>query len=183
MTFGLLRGNIMKELIKSVSIKEHDSIKQELLEVLARQNSSPYWINDGWYVHNTDWLVDAGKPREYCKFLYPILAPYIHKMLIESYGPDYENTTFKMINCHFNQYHKGEYHNWHRHPNSSWHFIYYVELPKDSPPTEIRIPLTQEIVSPDVKEGDMLMAPSLFFHRSKPNASVERKTAIVFNFS
>jgi len=164
-------------------IKEHYEIKDQLLEIIERQNTTPTKF-EREQVSRTDWHVDRAQIREYFKFIFPIVYPYMHQLMEDAFNKDekiYDIDHIKISSYRMNRYEKSDYHGWHRHPNSSWHFIYYVELPEGAPGTEIQIPFTNERVRPDVKEGDLLMSPSCFLHRGPPNDSKGRKTIIVMN--
>jgi hypothetical protein len=60
--------------------------------------------------------------------------------------------------------------------------VYYLELPTDGPKTVFKNPFnSEEIIYPDVKEGDILTFPSILEHCSPSNNSTHRKTIISFN--
>jgi hypothetical protein len=79
------------------------------------------------------------------------------------------------------QYYKKDTHDWHNH-NCSWSAVYYVELSKDSPRTQLIEPYSSNIITPNVNEGDILIMPGNVEHCSPPNQSDNRKTIISFNF-
>jgi hypothetical protein len=133
----------------------------------------------------TDWFANSGAPRKYFDYIAPILLPYFKELFDSAFNINenrYDLNSIKLDNYRFNQYYTGEYMGWHRHPGTSWHAIYYVELANDSPGTELLVPFTGEVIRPPVREGDLMLNPSAYLHRSPANGSSERKTIIVFNF-
>ena len=79
----------------------------------------------------------------------------------------------------YQQYKKGDYHGWHRHPNNTFSNVYYVSLPKNSASTSFRYSGKEFEIN--VKEGQILTFPSYLEHCSKPNPSDQIKTVISFN--
>ena len=81
----------------------------------------------------------------------------------------------------FQQYLEDGYHGWHIH-TGHYTGVYYLELDKTSPVTELRDPYTKRIKRMNVKEGDMIVFPSYIYHRAPLNKSVKQKTIISWNF-
>tara|TARA_B100001250_G_C19764520_1_gene774075 strand:- start:346 stop:1074 length:729 start_codon:yes stop_codon:yes gene_type:complete len=79
----------------------------------------------------------------------------------------------------FHQMDKGDYDNWHNHFACQWIGIYYIDLPEGEQ-TEL-MDFEGNVFQPDVKEGDLLIFPSGYVHRSPPCNN--RKTIVAFNFS
>lgn len=153
---------------------KHLEIKDRLLELLAKEKSSSF--ED---ISNTDWHVNINHERNYWQFLYPLIIPTLFDF--------YENNLFfstevsRVCNVWFQQYKKGDFHDWHSHNGCAYSNVYYVELGDGCPSTEFLTPITKEIVVPNVSEGDILIFPSAFAHRSPPNNSSNQKTIISFN--
>ena len=59
--------------------------------------------------------------------------------------------------------------------------MYYLDLPEDSPKTEWVNPLTRQVHTFDVKEGDIITFPSWVIHKAPKNESQEMKTIISWN--
>jgi hypothetical protein len=81
----------------------------------------------------------------------------------------------------FHQMYEGDYDNWHNHFACQWIGIYYVDLPKGEE-TEL-MDFDGNIFVPEVKEGELLIFPSGYLHRSPPKKVKQEKTIIAFNFS
>ena len=58
-----------------------------------------------------------------------------------------------------------------------------MEFGKNSPKTQIVEPLSLRIIDVDVKQGDVIIFPSMFIHRAPPSQTKKRKTIISFNFN
>ena len=74
-------------------------------------------------------------------------------------------------NMWFHEYHQGDSFEWHTHKGSHYTCVYFIELP-DGAGTEL---MGHEV---DVKEGDMIMFPSIIPHRSPPLFGTEVKKII-----
>ena len=71
---------------------------------------------------------------------------------------------------------------WHLHGSSSFTNVYYIELPNKKSTTEI-LDMNHNLITLNIKEGDLVTIPSMFLHRSSPIKGEERKTVIAFNSS
>jgi hypothetical protein len=81
----------------------------------------------------------------------------------------------------FHQMSKGDYDNWHNHFGCQWIGIYYIDLPVGEE-TEL-MDFDGNVSQVDVKEGELLVFPSGYLHRSPPKLLDETKTIVAFNFS
>lgn len=79
----------------------------------------------------------------------------------------------------FHQMNKGDYDNWHNHFGCQWIGVYYIDLPEGEA-TEL-MDFEGNVFQPEVQEGDLLIFPSGYLHRSPPCNN--RKTIVAFNFS
>ena len=59
--------------------------------------------------------------------------------------------------------------------------VYYVELEDGAPPTVLQT--DAGLLYPDVKEGQALIFPSVFYHTSPKNESSSTKTVIATNLN
>jgi len=74
-------------MFKVMPIKEHYEIKDQLLEIIERQNTTPTKF-EREQVSRTDWHVDRAQIREYFKFIFlAVFQPFIqsHAPLFGSY--------------------------------------------------------------------------------------------------
>ena len=79
----------------------------------------------------------------------------------------------------FHRMDKGDYDNWHNHSYCQWVGVYYVDLPEGEQ-TLLQDYEGNEF-QPDVSEGQLLIFPASYIHKS-PVVS-KRKTVINFNFN
>lgn len=130
----------------------------------------------GEQITKTDWTIDS--EREYVNTILPHIQSNVEPLFKRM-----NYLKFKFGSTWFQQYEKEDFHSWHRHPDTDWGLVYYLELPLDGPVTEFRNPLdSNETILPKVKEGDFVLFPALLEHRSSENNSKARKTVIVTNF-
>ena len=87
----------------------------------------------------------------------------------------------KMVDLWFQQYVNNNSHGWHTHGNN-FTGVYYLELNDCSPRTQLVEPISFKMLEIDAKEGDIVIFPSMFIHRSPLMKSNKRKTIISFNF-
>jgi len=95
---------------------------------------------------------------------------------------DRENTNLKIIHYWFQQYKDEDSHPFHIHTNSDYSMVYFVELQEKSHST-VFIDHDKKQVQLDVKEGDLLLFPSLVFHSSPKNNSLTGKTILSANLN
>jgi len=154
-------------------IKEHNQIKNTMLDLIAK---SP--AEKSGDITRTDWYAGKGVQKEYFKFFFPVLAPYLEDIV-----RDLGHKECNLETYWFQQYEHDSEHPWHTHPLCGWSNVYYLEFPSDGPPIEIKMPFTGEIIIPELEEGDLLTFPSNFFHRSPVNLSMKRKTVVTFDLT
>tara|TARA_R100001509_G_scaffold164291_1_gene141323 strand:+ start:905 stop:1462 length:558 start_codon:yes stop_codon:yes gene_type:complete len=160
-------------------LSKHKSIKDKLLQKIKTQNSKSFvkkqdGINDN--IHKLDWNSHSDFTRPWVKFFLPYFEESIAEII--------NKLKFKEVLLHgiwFQQYDKNGTHGWHTHGNN-FTGVYYLDLPKDSPATQICNPMNQEeVIDLNVKEGDIIIFPSFVVHRAPYNKSNSTKTIISFN--
>jgi hypothetical protein len=160
--------------------KQHDELKPILLSQMEQQETHDLVVTDDYYtdnVHNLDWKQATNPDREWVKTFLPYLQFEI-KLFMEHLMME----EWDINELWFQQYIKGNTHGWHSH-GSNFTGVYYVELPEDSPKTELVQPFTNRIFEADIKEGDILVFPSYIVHRAPAVEHDVRKTIISFNFN
>jgi len=163
-------------LIQVIPFSKHKEIKDDLLKIISNTRSDTV-DSEPDFIHNSDWETDIGESRAYWEFIGEDLLDCICDTMLDTYGLRH----FQVQNFWFQQYETGGTHSWHRHRFTLYNAVYYVEFPKDGPVTEIELPVSKEIISPNIQEGDIVIFPSICLHRSAPNKSKDRKTIIAFN--
>ena len=79
----------------------------------------------------------------------------------------------------FHRMDKGDYDNWHNHSFCQWVGVYYVDLPEGE--QTLLQDYEGTVFKPDVSEGQLLIFPASYIHKS-PEVT-KRKTVINFNFN
>lgn len=173
----LTKGSIHFPFIVS-EFKFHSDLKQDLLKLIELEKSNTV-KNDRDIIEKTDYDFGNFVDKEYFKKLLKPVVEHMFPILNSLQIKD-----FKIDSCWFQQYTFNDTHSWHRHPNTQYANVYYLELPSDGPTTELRSPFDNEtIIEPKVSEGSILTFPGMVVHRSAPNKSKQRKTVIAFNIS
>lgn len=153
----------------------HSEIKPQMLDAISQtafNKAAPGSIGPS----KADWSVDSEVKRAYYDLMVRVFSETIEHLkehlvvsrttLTNYWAQQYDNT--------------GSEHPWHTHPGCMYQMVYYAELPDSSVATEYLI--NNEVVRPLVSEGDVMVFPSIFPHRSPPNISSGRKTIIAMNF-
>jgi hypothetical protein len=158
--------------------KQHSILKNKLLLEIEKSAGNSI-VDKEDNITRTDWNIDKSIPRTYLKILSQPLIEHLKKSY-ESIGM----LGFEIHNFWYQQYVKDSTHAWHNHQAAQYTNIYYLELPNTAPKTEIINPTNPaDIITLDVKEGDIVSFPSFIFHRSPVVQSDTRKTIISFNVS
>lgn len=166
--------------ILKIKIKDHDNIKNYLLQKIEEDVNGLSMQNEESknqvVIEKTDWnFANDMSGREWTNFIAPIIFSSIREHFLTY-------TEIRFFEMWYQQYVKENEHSWHTHGHN-FTGIYYVELPLDSPKTEIYKFNTKETMHIDSEEGYILIMPSFIIHRSSKNISNQRKTIISFNFS
>ena len=157
----------------SATMIEHEVVKKTLLPLIDSQpfdGSNPT-------IKKVDWHSSTHFDRPWINYIKPILQNY---MVIMGTALGYENPN--ITDLWFQQYTDGDFHEWHVH-GQQMVGVYYLELPDDAPRTELVSPfLHKDKFIPNVKEGDILIFPSIIVHRA-PVVGTARKTILSWNFT
>ena len=171
--------------VYKTQLTDHNIIKNRLLDIINKtpyqgvvadqyQYSSPKW---GGYISRCDWEYSRDFDRPWYKLFRPNFNLSIKRLLNESYY----DAPIDLDDIWFQQYNSGDSHGWHIHA-SQFTGVYYLEFPRGSGQTEILSPFSNKSRKMNVKEGDIIVFPSLWIHRATHN-KVKRKTIISFNFN
>ena len=166
--------------IKIIQCPNHEKIQKKILKHIANHPRAYYIDHEGdpedsgpW----TDWNTQGEKDDKYFKVFRMHAENAILDVVREEMGGKTEGN---LCNYWFQQYETNSEHGWHFHWGCLYHVIYYLELPEGTPATLVRAPGGFEF-TPNVKEGDILIMPSIFEHTSPVNTTDERKTIIAVN--
>lgn len=151
---------------------EHILIRDVLLSLLEKSNSYSSKVDN---ICSLDWESASDFKREWVSFFLPFWSQQASKILEEI---DCEKCSLQDI--WFQQYSHAGGHGWHTH-RGNFTGVYYLELNKNSPGTEIEDPFSKRKSLIKVREGDMIFFPSHIRHRGAINTG-NRKTIISWNF-
>lgn len=158
--------------------QKHLELKEKLLLEID-QGPGDSLIDGSDNITKTDWNIPITISRPYLDLL---TAPLVDH-LKEAYLP-FNSSGFQIHNFWYQQYLENSTHDWHTHQAAHYTNIYYLELPRTAPRTQILNPMNlNEIIEIEVEEGDIVTLPASVFHRSPPNKNQDRKTVISFNIS
>lgn len=166
--------------IKIIRCPGHNKIKDKILRLMETHPEAYFIDHDEDPEHvgpYTDWDVQA---EDRSDRYYQIFRNHAEDAIMQVVRDEWGVEEAELSNYWFQQYTKNLLHGWHYHFGCLYHYIYYVELPKGTPPTLVRLPGGFEF-TPNVKEGDILIMPSIFEHTSPVNKSDKRKTVIAGN--
>lgn len=159
----------------------HNSIKDELLSHIDKSDSETKQQTDDYYsdnIYKLDWFKNTDFDRPWFKYFQPHFQKQIIKMINEL-GFD----SYFLVATWYQQYLNNSTHGWHTH-SDNYTGVYYLELPEDTPKTQIVNPVNQkEVIDLDIKEGDFVLFPSFVIHRAPINKSNNRKTIISFDIN
>ena len=173
------------ECICKSKLESHDEIKDDLLNDIkfdiGEEISDPLEIKDvksgsDDCISKLDFYKGTDFNRLWVKKFLPRFSNSVQE-LIRSLGYCAINVT----NVWYQQYLEGDRHGWHIH-GEHYTGVYYLEYPKGCARTQICSPYDLKGKYIDVEEGDFIIFPSHWIHRSLPN-SKKRKTIISYNFS
>jgi len=161
--------------------ESHEKIKEELLQLINDSDSENLEKHDDYYADNIyrlDWSQNTNFYRPWVKRLQPHFEKQINNMINELGFESYF-----LVATWYQQYMNSGTHGWHTH-SDNYTGVYYLELPDETPKTQIVNPLNQtEIIDLDIKEGDIVLFPSFIIHRAPINKSNKRKTIISFDIN
>jgi hypothetical protein len=113
----------------------------------------------------------------------------IFKDELEEFGQELKLESFKIEDVWTVEYHTGQYHSIHTHGNGNLSAVLYFdqdEIEHSSTHFVVGtdyITNTTEIVSPPVKEGEIIIFPSHILHFTTPNNSKKTRRIISFDIT
>jgi len=160
------------------NLENHKSIKPKLLNFIKNIDGDTKQGHSSDDIRKLDWTRAKDFSRPWAKYFIESINDKL-LFLLTKLGYD----EYAIDELWFQQYVYNGYHGWHAH-GSSFTAVYYLELDKHAPKTELIEPYmhNRKIVA-DVQEGDLLLFPSFVIHRA-PRVIVDtRKTIISFNIN
>jgi hypothetical protein len=158
-------------------VDNHQELKQKILDGIQAMEVVCSAESENQKIYNMDWFLLPDYPRPYAKYAMEV-ATKIRETVVDTLELTIADAGH--IQYWFQQYKKGDYHDWHNHGGSVVSNVYFVDLPTPSVATQFKL-LGKEFTV-EVREGQVLSFPSIFLHRSPVNTSDSMKTVVAFNF-
>ena len=114
--------------------------------------------------------------RPWVNLCWDMVTSKLNSMIYKQYGLN----GIDMNDFWFQQYVTGNAHGWHIH-SQNFTGVYYLELPENDD-NETKILSGNEMITPEVKEGDICLFPSFAIHSAPKITSTKRKTILSYNF-
>jgi hypothetical protein len=169
--------NLLESFYTISKLEEHTSIKNDLLSLIDSEPVAIKSSDPTNSITKVDWESATNPNRPWTQILSPILINHLDQV-----GQTLGYKGCKINELWYQQYIYNDRHGWHVH-GSNFTGVYYLELPENSPITEMVPPYEQnQIVNPVVEEGSILVFPSYTIHRAPIMQDNLRKTIISFNF-
>ena len=127
-------------------------------------------------ISHTDWHIPATMKREYLEYF----IKYIYEGYAKNLCDVFDAEKVEPNNFWFQKYNQGDSHCLHRHGNVHFTNVFYLKIPEKYLNTKI-YNLDKEIISIDIKEGDILTFPAFLKHESVENKNEDYKMIISFN--
>lgn len=160
--------------------KKHKALKKKLLTAIDEAAGDTIHNRNDYYsdtITKLDWskrkITDRNWVQKIVKDLMIHFEKEVNKIGLK---------TVSIYDLWFQQYTKGDTHGWHVH-GQNFTGVYYLELNKKAPRTELIEPINKNKITVEAEEGDIIIFPSVYIHRAPVNNSKSRKTIISFNFS
>lgn len=162
------------------SLPEHKEIKDKILfEIENKKQDSLFQMDQNFTdsISKLDWSNERDFERPWVKVALPYISKYLEHVK--------ETLNYEELMLHdiwFQQYINKDTHGWHTHAHN-FTVVYYLELDKESPKTELIDPFSGDKIIPNIKEGDILIFPSFVVHKAPMINNNIRKTIVSCNIS
>lgn len=161
-------------------IKDHieeGEFSKGLLEHIKNADSEELSVPDGpgeAHISRHDYNKSFQTDRPWVEYALPTIQQKLTEM-VAKIGFD----GIEMDSIWFQQYYFEDGHAWHTHAGN-FTGVYYLELPENAQATELVV--NNEVICPDVKQGDIVVFPSHTIHRGPWIKLDTRKTIVSYNF-
>ena len=155
----------------------HKEIKKDLINLLKIDDGKNFNSNQD-QITKTDWFI--GKQFQ-DKTYYKLLK---ENKFIEEIDNNFSNCKigpWKIVGLWYQIYGTNDKHNWHKHGECQWSFVYYVNMPKKSKGTVCLDMITLKEINLNQTEGDIFIFPSMITHCSPINNDKDQKIIIAGN--
>lgn len=159
--------------------KLHATKCKKLLSLINKASYDRVHKKDNYYdesIHRCDWSCRKENSRLWSLFIKQDLCNHFTES-----AQDFGYNAFILYDLWFQQYRQQDRHGWHVH-GCTYTGVYYLELPKKAPFTELIDPLNNDKkIVVKVKEGDLIIFPSGIIHQAPRVKADIRKTIVSFN--
>lgn len=156
-----------------IPVRKHEENKQQLLDLIDQSETSDVVEGDD-RISRCDFHMPDGHPKIYFELFYET----VREELVQAFN--FLQYDANLVKWWFQQYNHNDQHGWHFHTQTVYSITYYLELPEGLG-TQVQIPPSNAQFQAMVNEGDMLIIPSTWKHRSPPNHTNQRKTIIALD--
>ena len=158
--------------------KPHSTKSKKLLSLINKASADLINKKDRYYdetIDRCDWSYRKENSRPWSLFIKEDLCNHFS----ESAG-EFGYNAFTLYDLWFQQYQRLNRHGWHVH-GCTYTGVYYLELPKKAPYTELIDPFHNNKIIVKVKEGDLIIFPSGVIHQAPTVKANIQKTIVSFN--
>ena len=169
-------------------LSNYQQINKKLLKYFDEVSAEKVAVGEGYSLDNKTWMEDSFYKLDWKE------ATDFNRPWVKYFLSFFKNELIEIKNelyyeeCHlkeiwFQQYEEHNGHSWHTH-GENFTGVYYVELSKQSPKTQIVNPFDGHTVYElDIEEGDIVVFPSFTLHRAPILNNNIKKTIISFNIN
>lgn len=174
LTLNSLNMSVLK-----YKVKNHTKLKHHILRLIDTYPVTNHESEDS-LITKTDYFERIENPL-HAKLKYFSYFEQIEPDFYEFLKDRFYVDDFYTLENWFQQYQKNDKHVWHSHPNCSIAWVYFVELDSQLHSTEFYDTINKSTYQVDAGEGDIIVFPAHFPHRSPVIVNDTRKTIISSN--
>lgn len=164
--------------IFKIRFSRHDDTQEDTIKKIYSSESIEK-LSDNENIIKSDYDVPGEKERDY-EHIIPFLVQDISNTLLKEYNYKF---TLSDVWFWYQIYKKNNYHGWHTHPSSSWSSVYFLKLEDHKQSTMFFDEASNQSFQLNVKEGDILIFPSLVKHQSPKIITDSEKIVISLNIN
>jgi hypothetical protein len=129
-------------------------------------------------IQHSDWEITPKMKREYYEYFFKNIFINFAKEICNKFNCG----SIQLLNTWFQVYGKDNFHSKHRHPETHFTNVFYLNLPNKNLVTKI-YNLQNEPININVKEGQIITFPGYLKHESIKNESDEKKIILSYNIN
>ena len=166
----------MKELkdIHIYSVPNFKKYKSNLIKLLDNTKTNSL-ITDKEKISKTDFNLKLQDKKYVNYFLNNISKNFLKDLSIKL-----NISKFRISKIWYQTYKRGDFHDWHVHPDCHFTNVFFINLPSLKLKTQI-MDINKYIIKTNIKEGDIITFPAYLNHRSIKNIFKKDKIIMSFN--